>query len=62
MMALVAKTRELMRKSGKDSFTADDISELMAKAVSISIADIKEASNKRKEKGNDLADKEQDNE
>ncbi len=34
----------------------------MAEAMSISIADIKEASNKRKEKGNDPADKEQDNE
>ena len=57
MMALVSKTGELMRKSGQDSFTADEISELMAKAVSVCIADIKEVSDKREEKKNASTDK-----
>jgi hypothetical protein len=59
MMALVSKTRILMEEAGQDSFTADEMGELMAKAVSICIADIKEASNKREEKGNASTDKEQ---
>lgn len=59
MMALVSKTRILMEEAGQDSFTAGEMGELMAKAVSICIADIKEASNKREEKKNASTDKEQ---
>lgn len=57
MMALSTKTKVLMEKSSQDSFTADEIVELMAKATGLCIAEIKEMSDKREEKKNAPTDK-----
>lgn len=59
MMMLSSKTRDLMEKSNQDSFTADEIAELMAKAISLCIAEVKKMSDDREEKKNAPADKEQ---
>lgn len=57
MMMVATKTRDLMEKSGQNSFTADEMGELMAKAVSICIAEVKGEWNKREEKKNASTDK-----
>lgn len=49
MMALSIKTSILMDQSGQDSFTADEIVELMTKATGLCIAETKEM-DKREEK------------
>lgn len=59
MMALSTKVRCLMEKSSQDSFTADEIAELMTKATGLCIAEIKEMSDKREEKKNASTDKAQ---
>ena len=57
MFVLSTKTRVFMDQSGQDSFTADEIVELMTKAIGLCIAEIKQMSDKCEEKKNAPTDK-----
>lgn len=62
MMMLSSKTREALKEKAQDSFTIDEVVDVMAHAVAECIRDLTEREaemKKQEEKGNAPTDKEQ---